>query len=185
MNALATIPSDAVELTLPPETTIPQWLDLGRDLLTQHRQAGWMLADWAAAGVERFGDQVEFAFLGEQLGVDPKFLTAAVKTAQAFPVSHRDPALSVDHHAHVADLPAEERLVILKRAHTEHWTSRQTRIEVMKLKVATGQTQIFNDDDFEHHELVAICRAFNRARLSVRTEFLEMANAANGEDLDP
>jgi hypothetical protein len=184
MNEMTTIPQGAVTLALPDAATVEDWLGLGRDLFTQRRQVDWLLADWVATGIDRFGDQLQLALIGGDLGVEPKFLTAAAKTAAAFPHSQRDTALTLEHHIHVADLPADERLSVLKRAHEEHWTAKQTRVEVMKRKVASGQTTIFSDDDFEHHELMAITRAWNRARSSVRQSFMELAGEAELGDID-
>lgn len=184
MNEMTIIPPDAVQVSLPETATIADWRDLGRDLFAQRRQVDWLLADWIATGIERFGDQLELGLIGGDLGVEPKFLTAAAKTATAFPHSQRDTALTLEHHIHVAGLPTDERLSLLKRAHEEHWTPKQTRVEVMKRKVATGQTTIFADDDFEHHELMAITRAWNRARASVRQSFIELAAEAELGDID-
>jgi hypothetical protein len=184
MNALAIIPPDAVQVALPETTTIADWRDLGRDLFAQRRQVDWLLADWIATGIDRFGDQLELALIGGDLGVDPKFLTIAAKTAAAFPRSQRDAALTLEHHAHVAGLPTEERLSVLKRAHEEHWTPKQTRVEVLKRKVAIGQTAIFSDNDYEYHELMAITRAWNRARPSVRQGFVDLVAEAELGDID-
>lgn len=184
MNAVATIPTTAVALAMPDDMVIDQWWELGEDLFARRRSLDWMLADWVAAGVERFPEQIEFALVGGKLGVEPKMLQAAAKTASAFPASQRDEALTIEHHIHVADLPTEERLSLLKQAHEGHWTPKRTRVEAIKRKVAIGQSAIFTDDDFEHHELMAITRAWNRARPSVRRTFMDLVAEAGEGDID-
>jgi hypothetical protein len=92
--------------------------------------------------------------------------------------------LTLEHHIHVADLPADERLIGPQAGSRGTLDPKQTRVEVMKRKVASGQTTIFSDDDFEHHELMAITRAWNRARSSVRQSFMDLAGEAELGDID-
>ena len=52
MNAVSVPerPSDPVALALPDDIAFPEWLDLGKDLFTRHRNIEWMLADWLRVG---------------------------------------------------------------------------------------------------------------------------------------
>lgn len=163
--------------------TFEDWVAIGRDLSTQRRNVDWMIGDWLAVGQERFADQVEFEFLADQLGIAPKRLKTVASTAAAFPAHLRDETLSIDHHACVASLPAEQRLEVLTRAHAEHLTPEETRIEAVKLRPPT-QGAIFVDEDWQHAQLMDLQRAWNRADPSVRTDFMELANEARGGVID-
>lgn len=179
MNALAIIETAAM---LP--DGMGEWLDTGRALLTERSRVEWQLADWIADGRERFGSQAPFDFLADELGIAPKRLKLAASVATAFPPSHRDPTLTFDHYESVATLPGPEALSLLKRAKDQHWDDRQTRVEAVKRRAEIGDRAIFTDDDWEHHELMACTRAYNRARPEVRSTFLELAIEAAGKDID-
>lgn len=175
MNALATI------ATTPPGFT--DWLSRGRELLTRRNEVEWELADWIASGRENFGNQAQFDFLADELGIAPKRLKSAAKVAALFPPSLRDSALTFQHHEAVSTLPTVEALDVLRRAKTEHLDDRETRVAAVVRKAAISPG-LLPDEDWEQVELVTLTRAWNRARASVREEFLEMAEAANGGDID-
>ncbi len=175
MNELTTITASAVGLVLPDDLAFDGWVGIGADLAAQRRNTDWLIADWLAAGQERFADQIEFEFLADTLGIAPKRLKSVAATAAAFPAAVRDASLSVDHHAHVATLPAPDRLAILRRAHVEHWTPEETRIEAIKRKVESGQGNLMVDDDPEYHALMLIVRGWNRADRAVRQQFIDLA----------
>ena len=84
-----------------------------------------------------FPEQIEMAIA--ELGEDPRRLKRIETTVAAFPPHKRDGALSFDHHAHVADMPAQEALPLLKAAHQANWTARQLRVEAMLRKCEIGQ----------------------------------------------
>lgn len=186
MNELSTIgPAPrAIGLIIPDDIAFDDWIGIGSDLAGQRREMDWMIADWLAIGQDRFSDQVEFEFLADKLGIAPKRLKAASATAIAFPTHLRDASLSVDHHAHVASLPSDDALTILRKAHLEHWTPEETRVEAMKRKVEIGQGNLLADDDYEYQELLALARASNRARPAVRREFAQMLADADYGVLD-
>lgn len=160
------------------------WLASGRLLLQQRNELDWRLGDWLAEGRETFGNQAAFDFLADELGIAPKQLKSAVKVATAFPPHMRDTALTFQHHEAVATLPTVEALDVLKSAKTNHLDDRETRIEAVRRKVQIGQTTLLPDDDWDHHALMAITRAWNRAPEHVRGEFLELAAEAELGDID-
>lgn len=160
------------------------WLASGRLLLQQRNELDWRLGDWLAEGRETFGNQAAFDFLADELGIAPKQLKSAVKVATAFPPHMRDTALTFQHHEAVATLPTVEALDVLRAAKTQHLDDRETRIEAVRRKVEIGQTTLLPDDDWDHHALMAITRAWNRAPEHVRSEFLELAAEAELEDID-
>ena len=160
------------------------WLASGRLLLQQRNELDWRLGDWLAEGRETFGNQAAFDFLADELGIAPKQLKSAVKVATAFPPHMRDTALTFQHHEAVATLPTVEALDFLKSAKTNHLDDRETRIEAVRRKVEIGQTTLLPDDDWDHHALMAITRAWNRAPEHVRSEFLELTAEAELGDID-
>lgn len=177
MNALATI-----EAASPP-ADFTQWLTTGKDLLHERTALDWRLADWIATGKEQFGHQAEFDFLADELGIAPKALKTAAKVAIAFPPHMRDASLTYEHHEAVANLPTSDALDVLKTARDEHLDDRETRIEAVKRRAEIEQPS-FIDDDWEHHMLMAITRAWNRAKPEVRAEFLELAAEAELKVID-
>ena len=172
MNALATI-----EATASP-AGFTDWLNAGKGLLTERTRIEWQLADWIATGRDQFGHQAEFDFLADELGIAPKALKTAAKVAAAFPPHMRDSALTFEHHEAVIGLPASDALAVLKQARDGHLDDRETRVEAVKRRTEIGQGNVFTDDDWEHHQLMAIQRAWNRAQPNVRSEFLELAAEA-------
>jgi hypothetical protein len=174
MNALSPI---AVGLSLPADMAFDAWVSTGRNLANQRRNTDWMIADWLAHGQEHFADQIEFGFLSEALGLAPKRLKAVAQVATAFPAHKRDEGLSVDHHAHVATLPAAEQLQVLQQARKHNWTPEQTRIEAVRRKAVVEPPLIRDDPDYD--ALMAITTAWNRAPASVRADFLDLASESH------
>lgn len=175
MNALTTIPTNAVALSLPADTTIDAWVTLGKTLFTKRRQTDWMLADWAASGVERFGHQEEFTALFEQVGAEPKQLRHAARVAATFPPHLRAADLPFEVHAYIAQLPEDRRLETLQKASTEHWGLKKARTELTTFK---QQAAMFEDEDQETRLAVEIIRAWNRAPAESREYFWALAETA-------
>lgn len=170
MSAETNLP-EAVTLALPDNIAFPDWLDVGRNLAASKRHIDWLIGDWITFGRKQFPEQVELAL--EQFG-DRKQVKRIEKTVEAFPPHLRSPKLSFDHHAHVADMPAQEALPLLKKAEAENLDARHLRIEAMLRKVEIGQIYP-RDEDHEDDMLLALVRAWNRASRNVRSEFFEMA----------
>jgi hypothetical protein len=178
MNDLTPIPTGAVALHLPEATTLPDWLDLGRDLFGQRRQIDWMLADWAAAGVEKFGRQADFTALFEQVGAEPKQIRNAARVAVSFPPHMRAADLPFEVHAYIAQLPEDRRLETLRKASVEHWGSKRAKEAVTAHR---SQAAMFEDEDPERWATL-IYRAWNNASQTVREHAWELLSqsAANG-----
>jgi hypothetical protein len=172
--AIATTPASE----LATDAGFQGWLQTGHALLTQRNEVEWKLADWIADGREQFGDQAAFDFLADELGIAPKKLKTAASVAKAFPPSHRDPSLTFEHYESVATLPVTDALSLLRDAKANHWDDRETRVEAVRRRAQISTTTLL-DDDFEYQELIAISRAWNRARPDVRSQFLELAAEAN------
>ena len=156
------------------------WLDAGRSLYEQRKALEWQCADWLAEGVARFPKQMEIVL--PMLAADPieqKKLTKAARVATAIPASNRNTALTFDHHAHVADLPLDERLTLLAKAADENISARALRIVAMERRRELGiGTMLIDDPDWDYQFLQAIARAWNRAPQHVRQDFFDMAGDA-------
>jgi hypothetical protein len=153
------------------------WLHYGRSLYEKRKELEWSCADWLAEGQQRFPEQMALVLpmLATDI-IEQKALTRSARIAAAIPAGQRNAALTFDHHAHVADLPVDERLTLLDRASRENLSARATRIIALERKAALGVGNAdFDDDDFEYHELMAIVRCWNRARPDARESFLDMA----------
>lgn len=159
------------------------WLERGRSLLSARERADWNLADWLAEGREQFGNQAAFDFLGDELGIAPKRLKAAVKTVELFPPHLRDGTLTFHHHEAVSSLPSSEAMAILKIASEQHLDERETRVAAVQRRAEISPS-LLPDEDWAQAEMLALQRAWNRARPEVRVEFLDMANDAGGGVID-
>lgn len=179
MNALAVL--DAT--TEPANPAFAEWVATGRSLLTARTELQWKLADWIADGKRRFGNQVEFDFLADELGIAPKVLKEAARVATAFPPHLRDTALSFQHHESVAMLPAEEALVMLKRAKAEHLDDRETRVEAIRRK-AEIQPGYQAEIDWADHHYRDLVRRWNAASLEVRQMLIEQYEESGLSDIE-
>lgn len=180
MNALATIAAAS------PPAVFEHWIAEGVQLLRDRDQAEWKLTDWLASGREMFGNQAEFDFLGDQLGIAPNRLKDIERAARLFPPHLRDAMLTFDHHVEVAKqgLPISDALDVLKQAHTEGLDDHETRTRAKERKGLIEARLPMEDDDPAHRQLTTIQHAWNRAPRSVRLEFLDLANEADGGLID-
>lgn len=189
MNALSTIPAPmsaidtaALALALPENMTFDSWLTEGRTLAATKRHMDFLIGDWINFGRQHFPEQIQESLPG--LFDDMKLAKRAEKTAAAFPPHLRDASLTFEHHAHVADLPMQEALPLLKQAHDQNLPARKLRVQAMLRKVETGQV-LPREDDPEDDELLACVRAWNRARTSVREDFAEMVAESGFGIIEP
>lgn len=160
-----------VALALPDNTAFDEWLDTGRDLASQKRHLDWLIGDWVAFGRAHYPEQIELAL--EVVTDDPRQIKRAERTALAFPPHLRDTSLTFDHHAHVADMPVQEALPLLKAAKEEGLSAKQFRFHAMLHKIDAG-TILPREDDPADDQLLALCRLWNRSDKNVRAEFAEM-----------
>ena len=165
------VPQTALALELPDSTTPEQWTTLGRTLVESRQRIDWLIGDWIAFGRSHFPEQLDLTI--DSLGDDTKRLKRIERTAKAFPPHTRHKRLSFEHHAHVADLPVQDALPLLKDAAAEKLSAREFRLKAMMHKVDTGAL-LPRDDDPENDALMACVRAWNHASREVRREFADM-----------
>jgi len=180
LTALATIAADTqVALALAPNMPYDAWLDTGRKLATSKRNIDWLIGDWIAYGKEKFPEQIALALpaIEDAVGNQPA-IKRLEKTVQAFPPHLRDPSLSFDHHAHVADLPRDDGLALLKRAHDTRMPAKRLKVEATIRKIEIERQTVWRDEDIDYTELLSIVRAWNSAQKHIREQFVEMADGA-------
>ena len=172
MDMTTTTFEAATCLAMPEQTAFEDWLAIGRNLVGQKRHIDWLIGDWITFGRQHFPTQIELAL--EEISTSARDVRRIEKTAAAFPPSTRCTALSFDHHAHVADIPLQEAMPLLKQAERQNIDARRFRIDAMLHKLEHGHIlprETDTDDDF----LMAMVRAWNRASRSAREDFAEMA----------
>lgn len=195
MNALIPITNDgrAVGLEIPKSLPFDQWVDLGKELHAQWRQAEgrrtqvlWWIGDWWAFGGEadqktgkpRYGDRAKVAATGI-FGVEFGTCMNAGSVARTFETSRRREVLSFKHHAELAGIsnkspPAADEL--LDRAEIERLSTRDLRGEIIKARTRLGdfpERPRSEDPDPEDEDYVAICRKWNRSQGPGRLAFLQ------------
>jgi hypothetical protein len=171
MNAVAVI-----EAALTPAE---EWIDRGRTLAAQRRDVDWAIADWMVEGkAAGHLDQAGFDFLADNLGIGPAKLKLIHKAA-AIPAHLRDTSLTVEHHAHVAELPVQEQIELLTEAKRQHWSDDDLRKQTITRKVETGRAAMLSPDEWDDHCRMQLQHAWNRASPSVREDFAELIAASN------
>ena len=165
---------------------LSDWIERGRLLVDTRLTIDWLIGDWLTEGRAHFEPQQIELVLGEMASdaQQAKSLRLAAKVALAFPPSHRNTALTFEHHAHLADLPVQEALPLLQRASRESLTAKELRLEVMRYKVDTGRL-LPREDDPHDDELLCCIRAWNRAHEAVRAEFAEMVSESHMKLIEP
>lgn len=172
MTALALIePGTAIAAA-----SFDDWRALGRSLAHTRITIDFALGDWLNQGREQFApEQIEMV-LGEIASdaEQARQMRRVEKVAKAFPPAIRNTALTFEHHAHLADLPVQEALPLLKEAGDAKMSAKALRTAAMLRKVDLGLV-LPREDDPEDDAMLALCRAWNRAPLSVREDFYAMA----------
>lgn len=171
MNSIATIDAPTAI------TSYPDWLNTGRTLASQKRNIDWLIGDWLNVGRQNFPEQITLALT--ELGEDPKRIKRIECTVAAFPPHLRDASLSFDHHAYVADLPTQDALTLLKKAHDGKLSARQIKVDASVRKIELGSQLLWTDKDIDYTELMAIVRTWNSAQPHIREQFIELATPSH------
>lgn len=197
MNALTVIepnagelpPSGSLSLVLPASLPFERWQEIGRELAAREKVLNWWIGDWWAFGEHRYGDRAK-AVAQEAFGLSFSRLASIGSVARAFGQGcRRRQVVAWSHHEEVAPLARqspEAAQMLLDRAEREQMSVSQLRAAVRVLQGKTvPEVLSARDEDPDHYEVLAIARAWNRAQVHNREAFLELANEANMEDIDP
>lgn len=153
---------------------IDAWVDRGRSLASQRRDVDWAIADWMNEGKDAgFLTQAGFDLLSENLGIAPAKLKMIHKAA-AIPAHLRDTSLTVEHHAHVAELPAQEQMELLTEAKRQHWSDDALRKQAISRKVETGCAAMLSPDEWDDLSRMQFLHVWNRASLAAREDIAEL-----------
>jgi hypothetical protein len=162
-----------------PASALDAWIEVGRALATRRRNVDWELADWMLEGKQQgFLTQSGFDFLSENLGIGPAKLKLISKAA-AIPHHLRDTSLTIEHHAHVAELPAQEQMELLTEAKRQHWSDDDLRKQAISRRVETGCAAMLSPDEWDDHCRMQLQHAWNRASIAVREDFAELIGASH------
>ena len=114
-----------VGLQIPDKLTFEDWERAGRQLSGIMNSSSWWLGDWLVYGKEHYSDRYERGILAA--GLQYQTLRNYAWVAGRFKLRRRRTALSFQHHAEVASLPAEDQDQWLDRAEKLSWSTKQLR----------------------------------------------------------
>lgn len=148
----------------------------------------WWIGDWWAFGEHRYGERAKVA--AERLfPLSFGRLANAASVCRAIETSRRREVVPWSHHAEIVPLARQSPEAadeLLERAERENMTVAQVRATVRVLQGKTvSEVLSARGDDPDHYEVLTIARAWNRAQIHNRQVFMELANEAGLEDIDP
>ncbi|ANW16788.1 LmbU family transcriptional regulator [Streptomyces clavuligerus] len=117
-----------VELRIPAGLPFDSWCRLGSQIKRVSESSVWWLADWLVFGEEEYPDRYQVVI--KRTSLSYQTLRNYAWVARKFPVARRRDALSLQHHAETAALPADEQDRWLERAERERWSARRLRREL-------------------------------------------------------
>lgn len=118
-------------LNLPAQMSFDEWLGVGAQLNEMEQSVQWWVGDWLLFGEETFAEKLGKA--AELTGYSIDRLKEARRVAAAFPVTSRSDKLGWTHYKAAVQLPAEQRVQVIRQAEAEGWTSRDTRYAVARI----------------------------------------------------
>ncbi|HJQ03554.1 MAG TPA: LmbU family transcriptional regulator [Jatrophihabitans sp.] len=149
-----------VGLQIPEDLSYEDWENAGVKLARIADTSAWCLGDWLVHGQERFRERYQSAI--KSVGLDYQTLRNYAWVARKFPASRRRYQLSVQHHAEVASLDADEQDRWLGQAEAKGWSRNELRI---RIRAAAGQ-------------LPAVTGVVTVPRFSVTQQYLQRWRAA-------
>jgi hypothetical protein len=112
-------------LRVPGRLRYEDWELAGRRLSSLVNASAWCLGDWVIFGQDRYGDRYRRAV--EAAGLDYQTIRNYAWVARRFPPTRRLAAVSFQHHAEVAALPADEQDRWLALCAEHHWSRNELR----------------------------------------------------------
>ncbi|MGJ8477268.1 hypothetical protein [Sphingobium yanoikuyae] len=167
-----------------PEISYSRWIDEGRNLAVRWRETSWAIADWMVEGkAAGHLDQAGFDFLADNLGIGPAKLKLIHKAA-AIPAHLRDTSLTVEHHAHVAELPVQEQIELLTEAKRQHWSDDDLRKQTITRKVETGRAAMLSQEEWDDLSRMQFLHVWNRASVAAREDIAELVSQSHMRCID-
>jgi hypothetical protein len=115
-------------LDLPPLIPLDEWSRIGRHIFAISDSSAWWLGDWLIYGQYQYPDRYKRAI--EETALDYQTLRNYAWVARRYPESRRRAAVSFQHHAELASLPAEQQDEWLDRAEKFSWSRNELRRRV-------------------------------------------------------
>ncbi|MEU8792994.1 LmbU family transcriptional regulator [Streptomyces sp. NPDC048643] len=114
-----------VGLQMPELMAYDEWERAGRQLADVLDSSSWWLGDWLVYGKDHYTDRYQRGI--RAVGLSYQTLRNYAWVSRRFPHPRRRAALSFQHHAELASMPAEEQDRWLERAERQEWTTKQLR----------------------------------------------------------
>ncbi|WP_345570302.1 LmbU family transcriptional regulator [Nonomuraea rosea] len=121
-------------MSLPAGLPFDAWERIGDQLGVIGNSSAWWLGDWLVYGEESFPGRYRLAI--SQTNLSYKTLRNYAWVARNVPMSRRRDTLSLQHHAQVAALSADEQERWLARAEEEGWPQSRLRKELQASRVS-------------------------------------------------
>ncbi|MFG3107076.1 LmbU family transcriptional regulator [Streptomyces tendae] len=156
-------PEESIQVTrvgmrIPEVLPYTKWEHAGHRLAGIATSSAWCLGDWLLYGQQTYTDRYHRAI--EAAGLDYQTLRNYAWVARRFEIGRRREALSFQHHAEVAALPAEEQDRWLNRALEHNWSRNKLRESIRRVRES--------ESDPLHAETVLLPRLSVEARLALR-----------------
>ncbi|MEV0558607.1 LmbU family transcriptional regulator [Streptomyces sp. NPDC050597] len=126
-----------VGLHIPVGLAFEDWERAGRQLSGLLNSSSWWLGDWLIYGKDQYADRYERGI--RAAGLQYQTLRNYAWVSRRFELHRRRPALSFQHHAELASLPAEEQEAWLDRAEQLKWNTKQLRNAIRAERAGTSQ----------------------------------------------
>ncbi|MFD5805171.1 LmbU family transcriptional regulator [Streptomyces sp. NPDC127020] len=114
-----------VGLHIPTDLSYEDWEQAGCRLSGLVDSSTWWLGDWLVYGKDHYADRYQRGI--RSAGLQYQTLRNYAWVARRFELHRRRQALSFQHHAEVASLPAAEQDLWFDRAEQSNWTTKQLR----------------------------------------------------------
>lgn len=114
-----------VGLQLPDGLAYDEWERSGRQLAGVLDSSSWWLGDWLVYGKDHYTDRYQRGI--RAVGLSYQTLRNYAWVARRFGHTRRRPALSFQHHAELASMPAGDQDYWLDHAEQRQWTTKQLR----------------------------------------------------------
>jgi hypothetical protein len=114
-----------VGLQIPAGMDYDEWERAGQQLVGVLDSSCWWLGDWLKYGKDHYTDRYQRGI--RAAGLSYQTLRNYAWVSRRFEHARRRPALSFQHHAELASMPAGEQELWLDRAEQGRWTTKQLR----------------------------------------------------------
>ncbi|MBP2707839.1 LmbU family transcriptional regulator [Microbispora sp. RL4-1S] len=112
-------------LRLPAQLPVEEWQRIGEQISLISDSSNWWLGDWLVYGQKEYPDRYRLAV--QRTSLDLQTLRNYAWVAKKVDVSRRRPRLSLQHHAEVAALSADQQDWWLDQAEHEGWSRNELR----------------------------------------------------------